>query len=178
MHKELFISAGRRPTVFATHLLYTVGNVLTFAAPSFWYIAVCRFLVGMAHHTVSHLPFLLSESAISVNVFNLSQCIKTALEYCGVEYRTIPLLVMMSSYTAASLSIPFLTVVLPAWHYLLILATVPNVFVLLLYKFIPESPSWLMCRGHFVLAKKALKRVAKANGKDAAVREKAINSMS
>merc|ERR1719323_1935715 len=100
---------GRRPTVLGSHLCYLVGGLVTlFVVHDFYLLAACRFLVGVAHHTVSHLPYMI------------------AIEYCGKNRRTIPLFTMMASYSAGSLTIPFLTKVFPSWKALLLVATLPN----------------------------------------------------
>ncbi len=41
------------------HVVYFLGDVLTYLAPDYWTIMACRFLVGVSHHTMSHLPYLL-----------------------------------------------------------------------------------------------------------------------
>ena len=43
-----------------------------------------------------------------------------AVEYCGKNRRTLPLFTMMASYSAGSLTIPFLTKVFPSWKALLL----------------------------------------------------------
>ena len=45
-----------------SHFVYFLGGALTFLATDFWTISACRFMVGISHHTVSHLPYLLGES--------------------------------------------------------------------------------------------------------------------
>ena len=53
------LSLGRRPTVLLAHLVYLVGGVATLLVSSYPALVLARFLVGCAHHTVSHLPFLI-----------------------------------------------------------------------------------------------------------------------
>lgn len=91
---------GRKPTVLLTHGLYLFAGAATLFAPSFPFLVVCRFLVGCAHHTVSHLPFLI------------------VVEYCGVSSRTIPLMMVMVSYTMASVTVPWIAMALPSWRLL------------------------------------------------------------
>merc|ERR1719209_1510513 len=101
-------------------------------APNFTALLICRFLVGCAHHTVSHLPYLI------------------VVEYCGVSSRTVPLLMVMMSYTLASLTLPWLAIlpILAGW------------------KLIPESPSWLLVKGRTKEALEQLERVARCNKAD------------
>jgi hypothetical protein len=44
-----------------SHIVYTIGNVLTFVFTDFPTILICRFLVGTAHMTISHLPYMLGK---------------------------------------------------------------------------------------------------------------------
>ena len=60
----------------------------------------------MSHHTVSHLPCLL------------------ALEYCGINHRTIPILALMISYSLASITTPLLSSLMTHWTQLALPATV------------------------------------------------------
>jgi len=123
---------------------------MTLIGWNFWMIGVSRFLVGMAHHTISHLPYLI------------------AVEYCGVKTRTYPLLAVMASYTSASLAIPLLAKILPAWRSMKMIAVFPNLLVIGAYfiGWIPESLSWLICKNQMDRAKTALITVARVNGKD------------
>ena len=52
---------GRKPTLLTSHFVYFLGGVCTYFASGFWWIAFFRFLVGMSHHTVSHLPYLIGD---------------------------------------------------------------------------------------------------------------------
>jgi len=141
---------GRRPTVLMSHLAYFFGGLMTLISWNFWMIGISRFVVGMAHHTVSHLPYLI------------------AVEYCGVKNRTYPLLAVMASYTSASLAIPLLAKILPAWRSMKMIAVFPNLLVIGAYfvGWIPESLSWLICKGQMDRARTALNTVAKINGKN------------
>ena len=94
----------------------------------------------------------------------------TALEYCGVSRRTIPLLVMMSSYTLASVTVPFIAAALPTWRHLLALACLPNLAVLAAFRVLPESPSWLLCKGEAERARQQLRTVGSVNGRGGKVR--------
>ena len=40
------------------------------------------------------------------------------VEYCGVASRTVPLLMVMMSYTLASLTLPWVAMVMPSWRLL------------------------------------------------------------
>ena len=74
------------------------------------------------------------------------------------------MLIMAGSYTFASIVIPIVAQVLPSWQVLLLLASLPKLLVIFSYKIIPESPSWLLCKGKIDEAQKMLEVVAKVNG--------------
>ena len=90
------------------------------------------------------------------------------MEYCGVKTRTYPLLAVMASYTTASLAIPLLAKILPAWRSMKMIAVFPNLLVIGAYfvGWIPESLSWLICKNQMDKARTALVNVAKINQKD------------
>lgn len=152
---------GRRPTVLLSHLAYFFGGLLTLFSPHFWLIGISRFMVGMAHHTVSHLPYLI------------------AVEYCGVKTRTYPLLAVMAAYTTASLAIPLLAKILPAWRSMNMIAVFPNLLVIAAYflGWIPESLSWLLCQNKMERAEATVKSIARVNGVDMEGKEKAIQDL-
>ena len=43
------------------HLMYLLGGLGTILLQDYHFLLCMRFLVGCAHHTVSHLPFLIGE---------------------------------------------------------------------------------------------------------------------
>jgi len=138
---------GRRPTVVVSHLVYILGNVTTFVATNFYSLMVCRFLVGAAHMTVSHLPYML------------------VLEYCEERARIIPLWTIMFSYSLSSILTPLLAMYLNSWRVLLAIATLPNLIVVVadLCQFIPESIRWLICKGKHSEAMNILLKIARWN---------------
>ena len=156
---------GRRPAIVLSFTLYFVGNILTFVATNFWSIVVCRFLVGVCHHTSSHVPYLLGKICAWYRIAYSHYLYFKALEFCGVERRTIPLLALGLAHTVASMSIPFVSYLMPSWEMLLLFATLPHVVVILGAKLMPESPAWLICQGRSREAKELLKLVAKVNNK-------------
>jgi len=86
------------------------------------------------------------------------------VEYCGVSSRTVPLLMVMISYATASLTVPWVAMMLPSWRYLATLSSVAILPVLLCWKLIPESPSWLLVKGRHEEALAQLGMVARING--------------
>ena len=56
------------------------------------------------------------------------------VEYCGVSRRTVPLLMMMVSYSLASLSIPWVAMLLPSWRLLALIGSLAVLPVLFCWK--------------------------------------------
>ena len=58
---------------------------MTFVLTNFWPLLLCRFLVGAAHMTISHLPYMLgnykgkngvAQMGITVHFFHINTCVK------------------------------------------------------------------------------------------------------
>lgn len=139
-------TCGRRPTIVLSLLVYGVAGVASVFVSDFYAFTALRFLVGFSHHTVTHLPFVL------------------VMEYCGVESRVVPLLTIMMSYTLASIIAPALAWLMWDWSVLILMSAVPSVLMVLAFKLIPESASWLIARGKSECAREQLQTVAKVNG--------------
>ena len=58
------------------------------------------------------------------------------VEYCGVASRTVPLMMMIVSYTLASLVTPLVAMMLPTWRVLAIIAPASVLPVLLCWRFL------------------------------------------
>merc|ERR1712032_1303914 len=85
------------------------------------------------------------------------------VEYCGVSSRTVPLLMVMMSYSLASLTLPWVAMLMPSWRLLALTASLAVLPVLFCWKLIPESPSWLLVKGRVDEALAQLARVAACN---------------
>lgn len=56
------------------------------------------------------------------------------VEYCGVSYRTVPLMMVMVSYTVASLTVPWLAMALSSWRVLALTSSLAILPVLACYR--------------------------------------------
>ena len=56
------------------------------------------------------------------------------VEYCGISSRTVPLMMVMASYTFASLTVPWLAMALSSWRYLAMISCSAILPVLACYK--------------------------------------------
>ena len=122
---------GRKNTIFWSHVVYFIGNLGTFLLPISLYIlenstiktvlsvsllSLFRLSAGFSHHTVFHLPCLLT------------------LEYCGINHRTIPIMCLMFGYSLASITTPLLSSLMSHWSQLAIPTTALVLPVILLSK--------------------------------------------
>lgn len=57
----LHFRIGRKPTILFSHVVYFLGGIGTYFAHGFVPIAIARFMVGMSHHIISHLPYLIGK---------------------------------------------------------------------------------------------------------------------
>merc|ERR1712223_40418 len=73
---------------------------------------------------------------------------------------------MIVSYTLASLIIPLITAFLPSWQILAFIAAASVLPVLLSWRLVPESPSWLLVKGKQEEALQQLQTIAKWNKTD------------
>ena len=95
-------------------------------------------------------------------------------------------MMMIVSYTLASLALPLLTAFLPVWNVLAFIAASSVLPVLLCWRsllqtniysgfkirLVPESPSWLLVKGRQGEALQQLEKIAKWNKTDFQVKNK------
>ena len=77
-------------------------------------------------------PFLVEWLRLCKITTNFIFC--AVVEYCGVSSRTVPLLMVMMSYTLASLTVPWVAMVLPTWRLLSVIAAVAILPVVLCWR--------------------------------------------
>ena len=61
------------------------------------------------------------------------------VEYCGVASRTVPLLMVMMSYTFASLTLPWVAMVMPSWRLLSLTAALAILPILAGFKWVDKK---------------------------------------
>ena len=61
------------------------------------------------------------------------------VEYCGVASRTVPLLMVMMSYTLASLTLPWVAMVMPSWRLLSLSAALAILPILAGFKWVDKK---------------------------------------
>ena len=89
----------------------------------------------------------------------------SAIEFCGEKHRTYPLFCLMASYGLSSIFTPVLAMYLSSWQSLLMVATIPNIIVIIagLFSYIPESIRWQVCKGKPYRVLETVQKMAKVN---------------
>ncbi|KAJ4429790.1 hypothetical protein ANN_21994, partial [Periplaneta americana] len=155
------VQFGRRLTLLLGMLINVIGGVATLVSSGFILLMLSRFVAGLGHLTVNYLALFL------------------VLELCDEEHRVIPLLVMIAAYTTGSLTAPWVARAVVSWWWLTLIITLLSGIVcftlswqdlrqpynIFSYRIIPESPWWMLTKGHHKDAVQLLQRIAKVNGK-------------
>ncbi|XP_049809301.1 solute carrier family 22 member 7-like [Schistocerca nitens] len=138
---------GRRPQQFACLVGHIVSRVALLFTPS----QIALFV--MAESLVSGAAGLMIESAISVG-----------LELTDIRNRS-SINCMANVALAVGLAFASLSVqMFPSWKYSILFAALCCLVLLLFYRWFPESPRWLTCRGREEEALSVLRRIAATNG--------------
>lgn len=122
---------GRKKSLICAGLLYLISWILTAIAYNSWYLYVARFIAGLGKGmTFTTLPIYIYLGEISsVSIRGALSTLMTVMEYVGIIF---PIAVgpSMSFKLLAGLS-----------------ALIPTIF-LITFPFMPESPYFLLMKGH------------------------------
>jgi sugar porter (SP) family MFS transporter len=135
---------GRRPVILITAAVFVVGVLGAAFSPTFWFLVVMRFVIGLAVGSASMtVPLYIGEVApprvrgalVSFNQLAITSGILAAFL---VDYA-------LSSYAA--------------WRLMFGLATIPAALLFVGMLTQAESPAWLVTHGRIADARKVLARV-------------------
>ena len=87
---------------------------------------IWMFFVGRSYFRSPCLFFLFLRAILTVSY--------VVVEYCGVSSRTVPLLMVMMSYSLASLTLPWVAMLMPSWRLLALTASLAVLPVLFCWK--------------------------------------------
>lgn len=139
---------GRKRPLFICGFFCWLFSFVSAFAPTFWFFALCRAIVG----------FMVGAYHIAVFVL--------ATEFSGIRHRGI-------AGALVWLGIPLATIVLSGcayairnWRLLTIVTGAPGILLVAGYFFTPESVRWLLKKGRVSEAREVLRKVARLNGKD------------
>ncbi|KAG6545726.1 hypothetical protein Mapa_012687 [Marchantia paleacea] len=140
---------GRRVAVLTTAVFTSVFGVLSALSPSFWWLLISRALVG----------FGLGGTVVVFALF---------MEFLPVKRRGFWLVFLEFFWTVGSIAEALLAwMIIPHtnWRWLVAVSALPFVFLLLFYPLVPESPRYLMVKGHVEGSMQTLRQISKANRK-------------
>ncbi|XP_048577124.1 solute carrier family 22 member 15-like [Nematostella vectensis] len=137
---------GRKSVLFpAVFFIITVTFAMSFVEQA-WLVILFRFVVGVFE-------------AGCLSMFVLST------ELVGPKHRALAGTMVWFYFTAALLAIGLKAYFIRDWSMLCIASTAPYIFVLFLYKCVPESVRWLLVAGREPEARKIIEDVARVNKK-------------
>ncbi|XP_023226409.1 organic cation transporter 1-like [Centruroides sculpturatus] len=136
---------GRRRTIIILELVSIVSNVLSIFMTNHLTFSAARFLTGLTVLTSSTLAFLLT------------------IEYTGVSQRTMIGMLQGVGWTITAAVSPWILYYVRNWRKMLFICSVPNVLMIFMLWWVPESASWLLTRGKKDEAIKILNRISAVN---------------
>ncbi|XP_066942689.1 organic cation transporter 1-like [Macrobrachium rosenbergii] len=137
---------GRRAMFFISVLLGIV-----FTLPVIWFRdltahIILRLLAGMAFETNYQMPYLI------------------VLEVLCPEKRAMAACLSFVSWTVAMCFTSLVAWLVPRWDYLALISVVPYLICGLYWKYLPESPRWLLAHGKISECADVVIKIAKVNG--------------
>ncbi|XP_076330679.1 organic cation/carnitine transporter 2-like [Tachypleus tridentatus] len=137
---------GRKPTFIICTIVTLVSGVISMVVPSFTWFAVFRLIHGTLYPTLYQAPTII------------------LIEMVAKEIRTRIVGVNCISWTVGMCILPLLAYLCRNWRILGLLTTCCCIPFLASWRFLPESPRWLVSVGRHEEATVILKRIAKTNG--------------
>uniref|UniRef100_A0A8C3YD60 Solute carrier family 22 member 1 n=1 Tax=Catagonus wagneri TaxID=51154 RepID=A0A8C3YD60_9CETA len=138
---------GRKLCLVATTLTSSVLGVLTAVAPDYVSLLLFRLLQGL----VSKGSWMAGYTLIT--------------EFVGSGYRRTVAIVYQMAFTVGLVLLSGLAYAIPHWRWLQLAVSLPTFLLLLCYRFVPESPRWLLSQKRNTEAIKIMDHVAQKNGK-------------
>jgi len=138
---------GRKKVIIVTSLIFAAGSILTGAAPSMWFLAISRVILGVAIGISSFaVPLYISEISpvkargALVSSFQLMITIGIVASY-------------FSDLAFADESNPF------SWRWMFYVGVFPAIILFIGMIFLPETPRYLIGKGNDVEGKRVLEKV-------------------
>lgn len=139
---------GRKPTMVAVAVTFTLFSLLCGLAPSLAVLIVARFLLGLT----------IGVSVVVVPVFVAESAPTHARGAFLVLYQVATVSGIILGYLAAMALAPS-----ESWRWMLALAAIPGVIVTLLLVKLPDTPRWYIMKGRPDDARRTLERIEGTN---------------
>ncbi|XP_065918304.1 solute carrier family 22 member 15-like isoform X2 [Dysidea avara] len=137
---------GRRKVYFYTSLWFFGATLLSAISISYTQFAFCRFLIGFVEGVCFSSNFVI------------------LMEVVGPDYRAAIGILNSSCFSIAFPLLSLLAYIIPSWRILTGLFSVLGLLHLAAFHIVPESPRWLVLKGHVEEALQILQTLAVYNG--------------
>merc|ERR1712013_44045 len=144
---KLADTIGRRHVLFLSLGCTMLNGLVSAFAPNIYFFIVQRFLAGLFY------------------AGTLGQMVVMAAELVGAHRRPFAGNSVWLFYSLASCALALKAHFIRDWQIILVTCTVPYSFVLILYKFVPESVRWLIHKEKTEQVDKIWKTIAKWNNR-------------
>ncbi|KAK7151103.1 hypothetical protein R3I93_012137 [Phoxinus phoxinus] len=138
---------GRMKSFLMTNFFIAVTGILVATSPNYIALLVFRVLFGFGVKGGWMVGYVL------------------ITELVGVDYRRTVGVTYQMFFSMGILVLPLLAYLIPNWRWQQVVFTVPYIFFLTYYWFIPESPRWLLSQNKRTEALEITKMIAKENKK-------------
>ncbi|XP_055354392.1 beta-alanine transporter-like [Paramacrobiotus metropolitanus] len=139
---------GRRKGFFLCVGFQSVFAVLTAFAPKYFLYCICRFLVGMTTSASYTIPLTLN------------------LEISGPKQRALICVLHSFAYSLGCLIFVGAAYFLRSWRTLALATAIPaTIIYILIWKFFPESPRWLLSKNSIRRVDVFVRKLSRVNGK-------------
>ncbi|KAM6914915.1 solute carrier family 22 member 2 [Xenentodon cancila] len=136
---------GRKMSFLMSNLLNAIAGILVAVAPDYVSLLVFRTLYGFGVKGGWVAGYVL------------------ITEIVGVEFRRTVGIIYQMFFSIGILILPLLAYFITDWRWLQVAITIPYIFFLSYYWFIPESPRWLLSQNKKAQAVKITESIAKKN---------------
>ncbi|MGH0172862.1 UNVERIFIED_CONTAM: hypothetical protein FKN15_064072 [Acipenser sinensis] len=138
---------GRKVVLFLTMALQTVFSLIQVFSNSWEMFCVLYFVVGLGQISNYVAAFVLGSELLGKS--------------SRIAYSTLGVCVF---YALGYIILPLFAYFIRSWRMLLFVISIPGLFYVPLWWFIPESPRWLLSQGRVEEAEAIIRAAAKKNG--------------
>ena len=160
---------GRKKILLWGTFVFTFFTLIGSLMENLAWIITMRFLSGLGAGVVFPLPYLMISELAPAKKRAVLVCICNAILACAYLLPTLA-----GSWAIKTFSLDY------AWRVPFIIGGIPIVTILILNKYLPESPRWLMKRGRHDEVRKLVERFEKSAGvehDDTFIDEIVLNSL-
>lgn len=155
----LFDVLGRRPLVLFCTAFNILSSFLAAASPN---VETYIFLKGV---------ITMMDAGQYLGLFVL------IMETCATKYRAAAGTLFVIPWALGYMAVPGIAYLVRTWKLLQVAYSIPALFAILYFVWLPESPRWLIVKGRYQEALKVLTQAAKVNGKTLPPDEQVLSAM-